>query len=62
MNHTPEEVQRRLEILRRKLELDGEYVRANTVILAQELIRDLSGVAVPPASLHDTVNISGDRL
>lgn len=47
MHHTPEQIQHRLEILRRKLELDGSYVGANTVILAQELIRELAGVDVP---------------
>lgn len=47
MDHTPEQIQHRLEILRRKLEQDGSYVSANTVILAQELIREATGAEVP---------------
>lgn len=47
MNHTPAEIQKRLEILRGKLEGEGMYVSANTVILAQELIRELTGVEAP---------------
>lgn len=49
MNHTPAEIQKRLEILRGKLEGEGMYVSANTVILAQELIRELTGVDAPAA-------------
>lgn len=47
MEHTPEDIQHRLEILRGKLEESGHYVSANTVILAQELIRQLTGTEVP---------------
>jgi hypothetical protein len=39
-----DEVQERLRILWLKLEDEGHYVRANTVTLAQELIRDATGV------------------
>lgn len=52
MNHTPAEIQKRLEILRGKLEGEGMYVSANTVILAQELIRELTGVEAP--AVRDT--------
>lgn len=37
-------VQHRLDVLRYKLESDGMYVDANTVLLAQQLIQDLTGV------------------
>ena len=40
----PDAVQRRLEILWHKLEDDGNYVGANTVAQAQQLIRDATGV------------------
>ena len=43
----PEVVQRRLEILFHKLEDAGQYVGANTVAQAQQLITDLTGVARP---------------
>lgn len=43
----PEVVQRRLEILLHKLEDAGQYVSANTVAQAQQLITDLTGVARP---------------
>lgn len=52
-NHTTEDIQRRLEILRGKLEMEGSYVSANTVILAQELIRETTGVDVPASSIAD---------
>lgn len=52
MKHTPAEIQQRLEILRGKLEAEGMYVSANTVILAQELIRELTGVDAP--AVRDT--------
>lgn len=42
-----EEVQRRLEILWHKLENEGNYVGANTVAQAQQLIKDLTGVDRP---------------
>lgn len=42
--HTPEEVQHRLACLWAKLESEGQYVGANTVGLAMELITQLSGV------------------
>lgn len=53
MTHTPDNVLRRLEILRGKLEADGSYVSANTVVLAQELIRELTGAAIPVTSRGD---------
>lgn len=43
----PEVVQRRLEILFHNLEDAGQYVGANTVAQAQQLITDLTGVARP---------------
>lgn len=41
------DVQHRLEVLWHKLENTGAYVGANTVHLAQELIKDLTGVDRP---------------
>lgn len=43
----PDAVQRRLEILWHKLEDDGNYVGANTVAQAQQLILDLTGAGRP---------------
>lgn len=54
MRMTHEQLQRRLEILRRKLEQEGLYVSANTVIQAQETIRELTGVDVPPLDMTPT--------
>ncbi len=44
---TAEEVQRRLEILWYKLENEGNYVGANTVAQAQQLIKNLTGIDRP---------------
>lgn len=41
MTHTTEQIIERLEILWRKLEDEGMYVRANTVALAIEEIKRL---------------------
>jgi hypothetical protein len=46
------DVQHRLEVLWHKLEGTGAYVGANTVHLAQELIKDLTGVDRPDLSVR----------
>ena len=46
-DRSAEDVQRRLEILWHKLENEGNYVGANTVAQAHQLIKDLTGVDRP---------------
>lgn len=56
----PEVVQHRLEVLFHKLEDSGQYVGANTVALAQQLIKNLTGVDRP--DLHVEAQQLIDRV
>lgn len=47
MSPTPQQIAERLEILRRKLEDEGLYTRANTVTLAIELIEQQEASMTP---------------
>jgi len=47
------DVQHRLEVLWHKLEQQGDYVSANTVGLAQQLITQLTDVKPPMSPMRD---------
>ena len=47
------DVQHRLEVLWHKLEQQGDYVSANTVYLAQQLITQLTDVNPPMSPMRD---------